>query len=115
MLRDDAKVIRETCERAMREAAASPGTYGGRYVGRRYNRKANRDEYDVTDDDPEGPAGRDESFDIFAHVSPTEVRPMGRARYWLDARGRYLDETTRKPVELGQEPIPPMTRTDPTL
>lgn len=75
------------CQEAMRAAAAKPGRYGGRYVARRYDRVAETDVFMVCDDDDPDAYRADESIDILAHVIPTEVRPLGYARTYLQSDG----------------------------
>lgn len=72
---------------AMVMAAESPGRYGGRYVGRRYNQATREDEYEILDDDDPELYRNDKALDILAQVTPTKVYGIGHARYWITADG----------------------------
>lgn len=74
--------LTECCREAVN---MPPGRYGGRYVGRKYDRKAKRDVFLILDDDD--PETIPDDVDVLAHVYRGKVCPIGRARYWLNADG----------------------------
>lgn len=80
-------LVSEVCKQAMTAAADKPGRYGGRYVGRRYNRAERRDDVFILDDDDPELYRDDETLDLIAQVTPKAVLPMGRCRYWLNSDG----------------------------
>jgi hypothetical protein len=68
----------------MQEAAENPGRYGGKYVGRKYD-KANRcDIWVILDDDPDNVP---EPVDVLVHVTPKKCYGIGHARYWINEDG----------------------------
>jgi hypothetical protein len=84
----DLDAIEATLAKAMQLAAEKPGKYGGRYVGRRYDKKANIDRYVICDDDdPEGPESQDQTLDIFALARPDDVFGLGHFRYFINRDG----------------------------
>ena len=69
------------CREGMKLAGESPGPYGGRYISR-----TTGDEFIVLDgDDPEVYKG--DAHDIYAHVTPEMVYPIGHARGYLEEDG----------------------------
>lgn len=79
------KVLRD----AMELAKIAPGRYGGRYVGRVYNRTAKRDEFVICDDDDPEKYHNDSDcdLDILAQATPTKIHPIGGARNYINADG----------------------------
>lgn len=82
-------LIETTVKAAMALAATKPGPYGGRYVGRKYDRRKKEDRYLILPtDDPEDPRVRDDrELDVFAHCRPETAYGLGHARYWILADG----------------------------
>jgi hypothetical protein len=83
----------EVCRQAMQAAAEKPGRYGGRYVARRYNRREDRTEFLVLEDDDPILYQDDETLDILAQVTPTKVLGVGHMRDFLAEDGKvYFPE-----------------------
>lgn len=74
-----------TCQEAMQAAAEKPGRYGGRYVGRRYDKANNEDLLVILDDDD--PKTVPDEIDVLCHVTPGRVLPVGRMRHFMDDQG----------------------------
>jgi len=73
---------------ARKAATEKPGPYGGRYVARRYDRKAKKDVYIVCKtDDPNGKESKDDSLDILCHVRPDACYGIGFARNYVNLDG----------------------------
>jgi len=88
----DKLAIQQTIKEAMGLAASNPGPNGGRYVGRKYNKKTQKGEYIIleTDNPDELHAMKDwksNKLDVFAHVLPTKCYGIGYARNWLNQDG----------------------------
>jgi hypothetical protein len=84
--------ITNTFRQAMELAKLNPGRYGGRYVGRIYNRETKQDEYVICeDDDPkrfnEGGDLFNDKLDILAQCTPTKCYGIGRWRNFVNADG----------------------------
>lgn len=74
-------------QEGMAAARENPGRYGGRYVGRRYDKKIKKTIFMVLDDDDPDLYRDDEKLDILAQCMPHKVHPIGRARHYIKEDG----------------------------
>lgn len=73
------------CKRAMQAAAEKPGRYGGRHVGRRYDKAAGKTVFVVLEDDDWDLVPDD--VDVLAQCTPQCVNSIGPAARYLRSDG----------------------------
>lgn len=77
--------LETVCKKAMQAATEKPGRYGGRYVGRRFNKTTRASEFVILDDD-DGDEVPDD-VDVVAQCTSERVNPIGAAARYLQADG----------------------------
>ena len=84
----DYDALERTIAAAREAAKTEPGPYGGRYVGRQYNKKTEQTEFlDLGTDDSEVTDKTHPNVDVLVQCKPQVVYPFGRAQLWIKRDG----------------------------
>lgn len=85
MLDTDWGELTKKLRQAKLEAAQHPGRYGGRYVGRRWNKRTKRSDFLILDDDDPDKIPAD--VDVLAIAKPDVIHPLGGAGRFIQPDG----------------------------
>ena len=89
----DYAALERTIQAAMAAAKTAPGPYGGRYVGRLFNKEKQETEFlDLGTDDMEEVEKAHPGVDVLVQCRPDKTYPMGAARRWIKEDGTVNHE-----------------------